>query len=51
MAGETDIIVKELIIEKKAQFNMIELYKTLKSWFELHSYGFFEKEIGHYKRC
>ena len=44
MGGETDIIVKALIIEKKAQFSMIELYRTLKTWFELHSYLFFERE-------
>ena len=44
--GETDHIIKELIISKKAQFSMIDLYKTLRSWFDLHEYQFYEKEYN-----
>jgi len=42
--ADTDIIVKDLSIEKKAQFNMLDLYRTLKSWFDLNGYNFFESE-------
>lgn len=42
--SEQDYIVKELKISQSAQFNMIELYKTLKAWFEINRYGFFEKD-------
>jgi hypothetical protein len=42
--SEIDHIVKNLVIEKKSQFNMIELYRTLKAWFDLHEYTFFERE-------
>jgi hypothetical protein len=42
--GETDTIIKDLSIVKKAQFNMIDLYKTLKAWFDLHEYDFYERQ-------
>ena len=42
--ADVDIIVKGLAIEKEAQFNMVELYRTLKAWFDLHEYNFIEKE-------
>jgi hypothetical protein len=42
--SETDHIVKGLKINQKAQFNLINLYKTLKYWFEINGYSFFEKE-------
>jgi len=41
---EIDHIVTDLSISHKAQFNLIELYKTLKYWFEINGYSFFEKE-------
>ena len=41
---EIDHVVKDLIINQKTQFNLIELYKTLKYWFEINGYSFFEKE-------
>jgi len=42
--SEVDSIVKDLKINQKAQFNLIELYKTLKYWLETNGYSFFEKE-------
>jgi hypothetical protein len=39
-----DSVVRDLKIEKKAQFDMIDLYKTMKSWFDLHEYKFAEKQ-------
>ncbi len=42
--SETDHIVKDLILSRKAQFNLVELYKSLKYWFEVNGYVFFEKE-------
>jgi hypothetical protein len=42
--ADVDIIIKDLAIEKAAQFNMVELYRTLKAWFDLHEYNFIEKE-------
>ena len=41
--GEVDHIIKDLVIEKKAKFNMIDLYRTLKAWFDLHTYTFHER--------
>ncbi len=41
--GEVDHIIKDLVIEKKAKFNMIDLYRTLKAWFDLHIYVFHER--------
>ena len=41
--SEKDYVVRELKISQGAQFNMIELYKTLKTWFEINRYSFFEK--------
>lgn len=41
-----DLVEKGVVIQKKAKFNMVELYKTLKSWFDLHGYEFQEKEYG-----
>ncbi len=43
---ETDWIIRgdKLVIKKEAQFNMIELYRTLKAWFDLHNYNFYERE-------
>jgi hypothetical protein len=44
--AETDWVIRgdKFVIQKKAQFSMIELYRTLKAWFDLHSYNFYEKE-------
>ena len=42
--AEIDYVIRDLKISQRAQFNMIELYKTLKSWFEINRYNFFEKE-------
>ncbi|MBS3172388.1 hypothetical protein J4438_02310 [Candidatus Woesearchaeota archaeon] len=39
---EKDKVVKELIIKQKAQFNMLEFYKFLSSWFEVNRYIFYE---------
>ena len=41
-----DLVEKGLVVQKKAKFNMVELYKTLKSWFDLHDYDFQEREYG-----
>lgn len=41
---EVDRIVMDLAITKKAKFSMIDLYRTLKAWFDLHEYSFFERE-------
>ena len=41
---EIEHIVKELSISQKAQFNLVELYRTLKHWFEINGYSFFERE-------
>ncbi len=43
---EADWIIRgdNLVIQKKAQFSMIDLYRTLKAWFDLHGYVFHEKE-------
>ena len=41
-----DIVEKGLVVQKKAKFNMVELYKSLKSWFDLHDYEFQEREYG-----
>lgn len=48
--SETDFIIKELKISQRTQFNMIELYKTLKSWLEINRYDFFEKEYEEVKK-
>ena len=42
--SEIDNIIKDLKINQKAQFNLIELYKALKYWFETNGYLFFERE-------
>ncbi len=44
--AEADWIIRgdNLVIQKKAQFNMIDLYRTLKAWFDLNGYIFHEKE-------
>ena len=42
--SEIDHIVRDLTISQKAQFNLVELYKTLKYWFEINGYSFFERE-------
>ncbi|MBT4334803.1 hypothetical protein HOD61_03235 [archaeon] len=44
--GEFDLIIKELGIKQKSKFNMIELYRTLKEWFEHQGYTLFEKEYN-----
>jgi hypothetical protein len=44
--SEIDFIVKDLEIKQKAKFNMIELYRTLKEWFEHQGYTLFEKEYN-----
>jgi hypothetical protein len=41
--AENDHIVKDLDIGYKAQFNLIELYKSLKYWFEVNGYTFYER--------
>ena len=41
---EIEHIVKELSLSQKAQFNLVELYRTLKHWFEINGYSFFERE-------
>lgn len=43
---EHDWIIRgdKLVISKSAQFNMIDLYRTLKAWFDLHGYNFYERE-------
>lgn len=40
--SEKDKVVKELTIKQKAQFNMLEFYKFLSSWFEVNRYVFYE---------
>jgi|TARA_Y100000310_G_C20666497_1_gene807779 hypothetical protein len=46
--SEIDHIIKsdKLVISKKTQFNMIDLYKSLKAWFDLHDYVFYEREYN-----
>jgi len=41
---EIEHVVKELSLSQKAQFNLVELYRTLKHWFEINGYSFFERE-------
>ncbi|MDP6642153.1 MAG: hypothetical protein QGF74_02120 [Candidatus Nanoarchaeia archaeon] len=42
--AEIDYVIPAIKIEQKATFNFADLYRLLKSWFDLHSYDFFEKE-------
>ncbi|MBI2663693.1 hypothetical protein HYX15_04150 [Candidatus Woesearchaeota archaeon] len=42
--SEIDYVIPALRIEQKAIFNFADLYKLLKSWFDLHNYDFYEKE-------
>ena len=42
--SEIDYVIRGLNISQKSQFNLIELYKTLKYWFEINGYSFFERE-------
>lgn len=44
MPVEQDMVVKELEISQKAQFNMIEFYRSSKAWFDINRYRFYEKE-------
>jgi hypothetical protein len=41
--SEIDYVVRDLKISQKAQFNMVELYRTLKSWLEINRYIFYER--------
>ncbi len=42
--AEIDYVIPALKLEQRAIFNFADLYKLLKSWFNLHNYDFFEKE-------
>ncbi|MFH1376204.1 MAG: hypothetical protein ABIH25_01065 [Candidatus Woesearchaeota archaeon] len=42
--SEVDYIIRDLKISQRAQFNMIEFYKTIKSWFEINRYDFYERD-------
>ena len=42
--SEIDYVIPALRIEQKAIFNFADLYRLLKSWFDLHRYDFYEKE-------
>ena len=44
MTTERDLIIKELKIKQKAQFNMVELYHTIKAWFDINKYSVHETE-------
>ena len=41
---EIEHVTKSLSLTQKSQFNLVELYKTLKHWFEINGYSFFERE-------
>lgn len=41
---EYDYIVKGLKISQEAAFNLSDLYKYLRSFFDIHNYDFYEKE-------
>ena len=40
--AEKDMIVRGISIKYNAPFNMIDLYNSLKSWFEINKYTFYE---------
>ena len=40
---EIDLVVKGLIISKDGTVNFDDLYKTIKSWLDLHHYRYFER--------
>ncbi len=42
--AETDTVIKELLIKQKAQFDIIELYHTIKTWFDINRYSLQETE-------
>ncbi len=44
--AEYDYAIRDLVIKQKANFNLIELYNTLKEWFKFHGYTLFEKEYN-----
>ena len=44
---EKDYVIskdKPLIVSKESIFNISDLYKHIKSWFDFHGYDFYEKE-------
>ena len=41
---EIDYVIPAIKIEQRAVFNFADLYRLLKSWFNLHNYDFYEKE-------
>lgn len=41
---EYDYIVKGLTVSQDATFNLSDMYKYLRSFFDLHNYDFYEKE-------
>ena len=41
--SEVDHIIEDLAISQKTQFNLVELYNSLKHWFEINGYSFFER--------
>jgi len=42
--AEEEPVVDDLSISHKSEFNMIELYHTLKDWFEINKYNFYERD-------
>lgn len=44
MTTERDLIISELKIRQKAQFNIVELYHSISAWFDINKYGMFETE-------
>ena len=40
--AEKDMIVKGISVKYNAPFNMIDLYNSLKSWFDINRYTFYE---------
>ncbi|MCD4760081.1 hypothetical protein K8R33_04290 [archaeon] len=39
---EKDAVVIDLKIKQKAQFNLVELYHSVKAWYEINKYVFYE---------
>jgi hypothetical protein len=44
MTTERDLIISDLQIKQNAQFNMVELYHSVKAWFDINRYSVFEVE-------
>lgn len=42
--AEINFVVPSLVLREEAVFDMKEVYKMMRSWYELHGYNFMEKE-------